>query len=264
MFRVLQSFFRTSLLTFTFFILALSTLSAKEWSHLELGAGNYGGTGVIDETETYIPNLRKRHPDQYLLLFNELDALIHEHGPEIIFYVNDIFEDYAIYAAVKLRDYAVSKGYEQVKIRVLPGDFRAIKLPLVNSAHLRNPEPILLINLPFQETQALADISENGLDLTTYWDILNPFSEWSLRRSGIGLTIKVIDENAASYIYPDGRSFDEVHENNLPHKTYNIARKKELPMDTKPELSGRPLTPTKSCMVYLDHKFRFPQPSSND
>jgi hypothetical protein len=140
------------------------------WAHIELGAGNYGldghtkksqamtvlmdlsyvsnATNYIDELpesdqELYDPNL------QYAVLFDTLEQLIFKKGPHGIFHVNDLYTEYANYAAEKLKEYVSAKGYEDIIVEAIPGDYTKISPRdtlknygkfLYDSAHLKNPE----------------------------------------------------------------------------------------------------------------------------
>lgn len=140
------------------------------WTHLELGAGNYGKDGhtkkslqntVLREL-THIstaPNWYDALPEydllpykpehQYYLLFWTLDEVISRQGPNGIFHVNDLIPEYAECAAKCLREYAKEKGYTHIIIETIPGDYLAIRpekmlgkygLTHYDSVHLKNPE----------------------------------------------------------------------------------------------------------------------------
>lgn len=182
----------------------------KEWSHLELGAGNYGADGHtkasqamtvlmklehVSDKKNYVDDLEEmglgdyKPEDQYGVLFWTLDQLIACFGNKGIFHINDLYEEYALFAKQKLEDYAISKGYDSVIIEVIPGDYQYIDAKKTLSAygktkytsiHLKNPELSFYHNrmdgdLLFSseesrdETRAilqrLANLSEDGLYL---------------------------------------------------------------------------------------------------
>lgn len=142
----------------------------KLWTHLELGAGNYGEDGhtkkalrktvlkeltYVSKAPSYIDQLPEKDPNpydpkhQYAVLFWTLDELVAERGPEGIFHVNDLFEEYTQYAAKCLSQYAEERGYDQIIIETLAGDYIKIDprktlakygLTHYDSVHLKNPE----------------------------------------------------------------------------------------------------------------------------
>jgi hypothetical protein len=180
------------------------------WSHIELGAGNYGLDGhtktsqymtilmefkyVSDRYKELIDSLPESNPNpdydpyhQYAVLFDTLDQLVDKYGPKGIFHINDLFQEYCDYAALQLREYAKIKGYKDIIIEVIPGDYTQINPEttlekyskhLYDSAHLKNPElsfynygidgSDLLSNNESREyarlkLQKLADLSFKGL-----------------------------------------------------------------------------------------------------
>ena len=114
------------------------------WTHLELGAGNYGKFGGRSrKQEEFDPAV------QYAVLFWTLDELVARHGEEGIFFVNDIKNEYSSYATKKLQEYALEKGLSHVSILSAPGDYTQMPLiPLLepfgreifDSIHIKNPE----------------------------------------------------------------------------------------------------------------------------
>lgn len=140
------------------------------WTHLELGAGNYGAEGhtrcALEKTfgslmveftnkESFIDIVPKKGTgdydpaEQYQVLFWTLDQLVERLGPSGVFHVNDLIAEYAEFAAKKLQIYAMEKGYDEIKIDVVPGDYRLIDpheylkrygLEKYASVHLKNPE----------------------------------------------------------------------------------------------------------------------------
>lgn len=107
------------------------------WTHLELGAGNYGPDGhtqqsqrktvlmrlkLLSDAKNYIDELELqgkgdyKAEDQYRILFNTLDQLVERQGSSGIFHVNDLYPEYALFATEKLKKYAEEKGYRSVII----------------------------------------------------------------------------------------------------------------------------------------------------
>lgn len=144
--------------------------SSSGWAHLELGAGNYGLDGhtkrsqemtvlkklkTVSNEHNYIDDLDLEgegdyHPEeQYGILFWTLDQLIERFGDVGVFHVNDLYEEYALFAAHKLREYAKRKGYNAVIIEAVPGDYQLLDACQIlapygkthySTLHLKNPE----------------------------------------------------------------------------------------------------------------------------
>ena len=66
-----------------------------------------------------------------------------------VFHVNDLYEDYAIFATEKLKEYATIMGYDSIIIEALPGDYQFLNSEKnlskygktkYSSVHLKNPE----------------------------------------------------------------------------------------------------------------------------
>jgi hypothetical protein len=142
----------------------------KPWTHLELGAGNYGQDGhtkkalrktllkaltKVTNTEGWWKQLPEKDPNpydpahQYAVLFQTLDQLVERKGSYGVFHINDLVPEYATYAASCLRDYAEKKHYESIVIQPVPGDYRKISpaqtlasygFTHYDSVHLKNPE----------------------------------------------------------------------------------------------------------------------------
>ena len=221
------------------------------WSHIELGAGNYGLDGHTKTSQAMtvlmdlkfvsdLPNYVDRLPDkddkpydpyhQYAVLFNTLDQLVSKQGSKGIFHVNDLFAEYAEYAADKLREYAVSKKYNDVIIEVVAGDYTKI-IPyqnlikynkfLYDEVHLKNPEvsffnygmngATMLANAESRgdartKLQTLANLSYNGL----YFFPINPQDIFIPREEKIefihaGVFYQVTNEySPVPYHFPEG------------------------------------------------------------
>jgi hypothetical protein len=142
----------------------------QPWTHLELGAGNYGEDGhtkksqrktvlkkltYVSKIPNYIDQLPEKDPNpynpkqQYAILFLTLENLVTQRGPKGIFHVNDLVEEYAQHAAIRLSQYAQERRYDQVIIEPIGGDYMDLtplrtlekyKLTHYDSVHLKNPE----------------------------------------------------------------------------------------------------------------------------
>jgi len=163
----------------------------KGWTHLELGAGNYGQNGrslrggkeqpveacYVRSEEHFFWNQNEKTfaPEkQYFVLFETLDQLITRFGPEGIFHVNDYVEDFTLYTAFRLKEYAVQKGYSQVTIEAVIGDFGLVD-PIrflakygkkrYDSVHLKSPEPGLYFPKSGRGMQPSEEDRQNTRDL---------------------------------------------------------------------------------------------------
>lgn len=130
------------------------------WLHLELGAGNYGQTGItnnkniftnFEDVSKYLnQSVMATDPEkQYALLFWTLDVLVNRYGKNGVFHINDLYLIDALYAAKHLKDYAKKNAYDSLIIEVIPGDYSKIDSILTlqkfgkakySSVHLKNPE----------------------------------------------------------------------------------------------------------------------------
>lgn len=140
------------------------------WTHLELGAGNYGPDGHtktsqamtvlmkiedVSNEKNYIDNLEEfgrgdyKPEEQYGVLFWTLDELVRRYGDVGVFHVNDLYDEYAFFATQRLMEYAVSKGYDSIIIEAVPGDYQLINSEQTlsrygkakySTTHLKNPE----------------------------------------------------------------------------------------------------------------------------
>jgi hypothetical protein len=152
------------------FFLWFSSKKFEGWTHLELGAGNYGPDGhtqtsqkktvlmrlrSVSNAKNYIDELEEKGKgdykpeDQYGVLFGTLDQLVIRNGPVGVFHVNDLYEEYASFAVDKLKKYAQEKGYRSVIIEPVSGDYQKINprkylskygRKKYDSLHLKNPE----------------------------------------------------------------------------------------------------------------------------
>lgn len=220
------------------------------WYHIELGGGNYGNDGhtkasqimtvvkkfkEISPEKNYIDDLEEKglgnyNPDeQFGVLFWTLDELVLRYGPKGVFHLNDLYEEYALIAVERLKDYASQKGYDSITIEPLSGDYQLIHAPAAlakygrkqyTSAHLKNPEVsfyfermdgehLLASVISRAETRALlhqlASLSESGL----YLFILNnkyfiPDEEWNEFMDKGVFYYPTSNWQAVPYIFPEG------------------------------------------------------------
>lgn len=145
-------------------------LGFNGWTHLELGAGNYGPDGhtktsqamtvlmkleQVSNEKNYIDDLEEtgkgdyKPEEQYAVLFWTLDELVKRYGDVGVFHVNDLYEEYAFFATQKLVEYAINKGYHSIIIEAVPGDYQLIDSKQTlsrygqvkySTVHLKNPE----------------------------------------------------------------------------------------------------------------------------
>jgi len=164
-----------------FLCFALSCFGYDGWTHLELGAGNYGEFGGRNkQIEVFDPAV------QYFVLYWTLDELVARNGNEGVFFVNDINLKYCDFATEKLQEYALEKGLLNVSIISAPGDYTQINLTsflapydreVFDSVHIKNPEGNFYGRHQRANTQIesrrktremlkkLANISQTGLHL---------------------------------------------------------------------------------------------------
>jgi hypothetical protein len=254
-----MTYFRRVFCLFALFVTASSFLFSVDqfngWTHLELGAGNYGPDGHtkasqaktvlmklkdVTDAQNYIDDLEDEgsgdyNPEhQYGVLFWTLDQLVERNGQEGVFHVNDLYEEYAVFAAQKLVDYALSKGYDDVIIEAVSGDYSLINPESMlssygrtkyDSAHLKNPEVSFYFDRmdgdnvyaskeSRQQTrnllETLANMSEQGLYLfILYHEYFVPKEE---REEFIepGIFYHQTEEwEAVPYIFPEGQVIDQ-------------------------------------------------------
>ncbi|MFN7038820.1 MAG: hypothetical protein ACK4OM_04555 [Alphaproteobacteria bacterium] len=226
------------------------------WTHIELGAGNYGldGHTKISQNMTVLMELKfvsdipnfidslQEHPEnnydptyQYAVLFNTLDQLVYRNGARGIFHVNDLYNEYSEYAAEQLKQYASFKGYDEIIIEAVPGDYTKI-IPyqtlekynkfLYDSVHLKNPEISfynygmdggeMLFNTESRENaraklQTLANLSYNGMYFFPIdsQDVFIPKAEKE-EFINQGIFYHTTDKYApVPYYFPEGNIFPE-------------------------------------------------------
>ena len=225
------------------------------WTHIELGAGNYGLDGHTKTSQTMtvlmelkfiseLPNYVDKLPEydaicyspshQYAVLFHTLDQLVAKKGEQGIFHVNDLFPEYAEYAADQLKQYANAKGYNKVIIEAVSGDYTKIMSRqtlikyskfLYDDAHLKNPEVSfynygmngdeMLASVESRKNariklQTLADLSYNGLYFfSIYTNAFIPKEE-KLEFISKNIFYHRTDEySAVPYHFPEGPVFDK-------------------------------------------------------
>lgn len=227
-----------------FFLFALFITSLQgEWSHIELGAGNYGSDGYSKTSQKEViknfivtekPNYVDRLPDkgygnydpyeQYAVLFWTLDELVRRYGAKGRFCVNDINPSYADEAARQLKLYAEKKGYGEIRIESLPGDYLNVN-NLYDTAHLKNPEVTFynekMDGDDFHSTpasrgkarkglQKLASLSKTGLTFFTLYD--NVFFPDLEKEEYVNKGLfyhESRDWEAVPYVFPRGQFFQK-------------------------------------------------------
>jgi hypothetical protein len=150
-----------------------------------------------------------------------------------VFHVNDLFVDYANYAAAKLAEYADSKGYAHVKIGVVAGNYTEISTletigELYQSVHLKNFE-IALFNYGLDgnnilanansrarartRLQKLADLSCSGLHLfaTNPRSSFIPGEEYDEFIAQGRFYQSTTSWSPMPYYFPEGGQFDISH-----------------------------------------------------
>lgn len=187
----------------------------------------------IDELEEFGRGDYKPE-DQYGVLFWTLDQLVCRYGPVGVFHVNDLYEEYAIFATQKLKEYAISKGFDSIIIEAVPGDYQLIDskktLSLYgkakySSAHLKNPEisfyhdrmdgDHLFASVESRERtrsmlKNLANLTENGLYLfILFHEDFIPFEE-RMEFIEKGIFYNPTNEwESVPYIYPEGNIIEK-------------------------------------------------------
>jgi len=176
-------------------LFALNFSAYGKWSHAEYGAGNYGPPG--SKGYPWMP----RRDGQFQRLYEQIDQLVKQRGPEGIFYLNDLSTPDTSYAAEKLREYCARQGYTKVVIDELPGDYTRMVLPETDTAALRNPEPDFFFwdDRGPAHLRRLANHSRNGLTLVTlFHQKLGKSPQWK------SFKMELEDSDAPPYLYPDG------------------------------------------------------------
>jgi hypothetical protein len=238
-----------------------SFVSAEEvfngWTHLELGAGNYGPDGHtkasqaktvlmkiedVSNEKNYIDELDEigkgdyKPEDQYGILFWTLDQLVERYGDIGVFHVNDLYEEYAIFATQKMIEYALSKGYDSIIFETIPGDYQSIDSAeslsgygknKYDTVHLKNPEVSFFYdrmdgdhffaseksrNQTRDLLANLANLSKDGLYLfILYNENFVPMEERvDFMEKGIFYS-ETNEWESVPYIFPEGYVIDKAH-----------------------------------------------------
>lgn len=209
------------------------------WSHIELGAANYGANPGADNS--YLPKSWAPGKNQYSILFGTLDKLIQEKGKTGFFFLNDLQMYDIEYAIGKLRKHIQQNHPDSnIKLLPLPGDFFKIKLPFTDSIHLKNPEYTFFTELEKNDKQHrlqyFADHSKEGLTLTTYFK--RPFLH---RLEWLGVGYKIINTHFDPYRHTDGNQID-FHGNVIEFSVKSLATiKSEKLTDFQTQYAYNPL-----------------------
>ena len=181
-------------------LLSLSIPNAQ-WTHIELGAANYGENVKADLSHI---SLGSPGQNQFELLFRTIENLIQKKGKKGAFYVNDLHETDVVYTIAHLDKYMTKYHPDsEIEFKPLIGDFFKIDLPKVDSIHLKNPEFYFFTDLDKEENKNrliyFADCSKENLTLTTYYT-----KELLVRIENLGIGYKILNDNYSSYIHADG------------------------------------------------------------
>jgi len=237
--------------SFSTFAFTTEDVIFNGWAHLELGGGNNDPDGYtkasqsmtvlmkiedVSDDKNYTDELEEagrgdyKPEEQYGVLFWTLDELVRRYGDVGIFHVNDLYDEYALFATQKLIEYAESKGYDSVVIEAVPGDYRFINSEQTlspygkvkySTPHLKNPEVSLYHDRMVGERlyasdksrkqtrlmlKNLANLSESGLYLFILYhdDDFIPLEE---RREFMEKNIFYYaskEWDSVPYIFPEG------------------------------------------------------------
>lgn len=249
----------------TTLLTACTSISQKElayssyWTHLELGAGNYGQEGhtqtsqkktvlkelaYVSKRPTYVDQLpvTDKTPyqptQQFAVLFWTLDQLVAKKGPQGIFYINDLYKDYAQEAAAHLASYAKAKNYNNIIIEVAAGDYLKLNAAEIlhpygkqtfDTVHLKNPEVSfycygmdgdrMLSSIQSRlkarkKLQSLANLSHNGLhffplDVKGYFIPDEEKAEF-IQKEIFYLPVKE-EWEPVPYVFPTGEKFEKTY-----------------------------------------------------
>jgi hypothetical protein len=177
--------------------------NTKIWSHVELGAANYGENVHADSSHISNGKIGK---DQHNILFHTIDELIKNKGKNGIVYINDLEKEMVTYTINKLKKYILQKyPVNEIVLKPLVGDFFEIDIPKVTSIHLKNPEDWFFKSLfgkdesKKKRLEYFADHSKEGLTLVTYY---TKYFLHGVNMLGVGY--KVLNSNYLPYIHTDG------------------------------------------------------------
>lgn len=168
------------------------------WTHIELGAANYGMNLQADSCRVF----KKLGKAQHKVLFDTVDALIQQKGLKGVFYLNDLEKKSVSFTMGKLREYLKDKHpNNEILLVPLVGDFFIIDLPNVDTIHLKNPEVMFFTRLYSNQTRFayIADRAKEGLRFVTYFKTLFLMV---LPELGVGYQIMNVDYQP--YLHIDG------------------------------------------------------------
>ncbi len=176
------------------------------WSHIELGGAHYTACPETDSND--LPPSQAPRKNRYTILFNTVDKLIESKGKTGVFYLNDLHTENINYALDSLKNH-IEIQHPDADIKLIPftGDFFKIKLPVVDSIHLKNPEYTFFTALDEKANQNrlqyFADHAREGLTLATYFK--RPFLH-RLERLGVGY--KIMNTHFEPYRHTNGQQID--------------------------------------------------------
>ncbi len=201
---ILAQLFLIALLTKSAEAFVLETKKNDGILHLEIGAANY---------EAKKGNAKER----FWVLDHELEKLVAEYGPRGKVYLNDIQTDGLKLAVAHAKKWLKQRGYTEITVLELPGDYTKIKVPFVKSASMNHPGWEQLAD-PLQQTKIvqslrrLARYSETGLKINTYfYDAKNPAMQTLIK--SLPRTIQLEDTKTFGHEYhkPDGSTLNATH-----------------------------------------------------
>jgi len=174
---------------FALIALTIPTLATAEISHLELGAANYSAEEGND-------------PKRFLTLERTTRKLIRMFGREGIIYLNDIDPSGLTLCAEHMRNWLQERGYENVRIVELPGNYTQIELPKVKTALLNHPDTSQINR---RDLRRVAEFSETGLTVITgHRDLYTHNNAGFNDHEGIVDWIVDTKKRGDEYFYPDG------------------------------------------------------------
>lgn len=176
--------------------------SSLGWTHVELGAANYGNNfpETIEET-------------QFLILYRTIDELVSKLGLKGTIYINDYQDETTEYCIQHLNGH-LSKTHPEHAIRIekLVGDYFKIDLPSCTSMHLKNPELSRLERLfsgkYVDRIVDMASKSKSGLMVQTIFHAEPPFYGFSDPRLEKEL---IPNQNCLEYTLPNGPALSGPH-----------------------------------------------------
>jgi hypothetical protein len=216
-----------------------SPLCFHQWTHLELGAANYGLEGINSK--------KAGHENQLQPLYKTIDQLINQHGPNGTIFLNDLKLEQCEFARGKLQNY-IKSSYPNSAIRVgiVAKDYTLINIPddlkvaELTSVHMKNPDI-------HQLESAVMDHNwiKKVLDSAKQFVIVTPFKDTVaayLVKHGVKKEMerlrfeKPVQHDTFVYVNPDGKYRKEWEGN-----TFHINIRKPLLEEsfTKDEMDAR-------------------------